>query len=368
MPIIENLTTTSSGATGPRVPAVCPVTACWRTRLRSGPVAAGLVDRGGRELARLGSPGDIGDIAASPDGSAIAVSLIDTARSTRDLWLYPTAGGPGRRITFEAADEFARSGRPTGPGCFQLATRRARSALRHRPEGHGRASGARHRSRGHGPLRRGLVPGQSAVLYIAGGRAIHGVTSLSRRWPDHARPARCSIRPSSKHTGRIAPGGDWFASTFNETGQLEVYIDRFPSSVTSRVISSAAAAALVARRAANCSMSPTPAMSCLPRFAPLGPFRNRHPAQRCMRSVAPARPARCLRLRPAAGRPFHRESAARPTGDVDDHDHPELDRDTVGAVTGPAASSPFGVFLFGIDRGDQGHQQSDGNASISEKA
>jgi hypothetical protein len=29
-----------------------------------------VLDRSGRELARLGSPGDIGDVAASPDGSA----------------------------------------------------------------------------------------------------------------------------------------------------------------------------------------------------------------------------------------------------------------------------------------------------------
>jgi dipeptidyl aminopeptidase/acylaminoacyl peptidase len=73
-----------------------------------------LVDRGGREIGTLGSAGDISDIAVSPDGRAVAVSLLDTTRSARDLWVYPTAGGPGRRVTFDAADDFAPVWSPDG--------------------------------------------------------------------------------------------------------------------------------------------------------------------------------------------------------------------------------------------------------------
>jgi hypothetical protein len=29
--------------------------------------------------------------------------------------------------------------------------------------------------------------------------------------------------------GHLAPGGDWFVYGSNETGRLEVYVDRFPS-------------------------------------------------------------------------------------------------------------------------------------------
>lgn len=37
--------------------------------------------------------------------------------------------------------------------------------------------------------------------------------------------------------GRFAPGGRWFVYASNETGQLEVYVDRFPERGAKRLIS-----------------------------------------------------------------------------------------------------------------------------------
>ena len=65
------------------------------------------------------------------------------------------------------------------------------------------------------------------VVYIGGGRAI----SRSDLWvapmsaPREARALRGS--PFVETQPRIAPDGRWFAYASNETGQLEVYVDRF---------------------------------------------------------------------------------------------------------------------------------------------
>jgi Tol biopolymer transport system component len=237
--VTEGLSTTSSGATGPtgaysvsKDSVLAYQAALWP---RSQPV---VVDRGGRELARPGVPGDIGDIAASPDGSAIAVSVIDTARSTRDLWLYPTAGGPARRLTFEAADDFAPVWSPDGSrllfssmrdGVIQLFTIDVKGAaapqlLETDRKGLGRFAADWSRDEG-------------AVLYIAGARAIRQSDLFIAPLAD-PRQARPLLDSSFVEThGRIAPGGRWFAYTSNESGQLEVYVDRFPALGDKHVIS-----------------------------------------------------------------------------------------------------------------------------------
>jgi Tol biopolymer transport system component len=75
------------------------------------------------------------------------------------------------------------------------------------------------------------------VMYVGGGRVI----ARSDLWmaplasPTTARPL---VESSFVETqGRIAPDGSWFAYASNETGQLEVYVDRFPDLGAKRLVS-----------------------------------------------------------------------------------------------------------------------------------
>ena len=52
-------------------------------------------DRAGRALASLTDQADYSDVALSPDGTRLAVSLRDPSRFTRDLWLHDTNDGRG---------------------------------------------------------------------------------------------------------------------------------------------------------------------------------------------------------------------------------------------------------------------------------
>jgi serine/threonine protein kinase/Tol biopolymer transport system component len=239
VPLMEDVKLTTTGATGPTTAfsvsnnGVLVYQAAMRPESR--PV---VFDRGGTQLAALAGPADYGDVALSPDGTRLAVSVTDPALATRDLWLYDVDGGRGQRLTFERGDEFAPVWSPdgrrllfssvTGAGVDlhikDVMTEDAPVPLQVDNLGLGRYAADWSRD------------GRS-IIYIGGGRAI----SRSDLWiapvatPREARPLLDTAFVETH--GRFAPDGRWFAYVSNETGQLEVYVDRFPARGAKRLVS-----------------------------------------------------------------------------------------------------------------------------------
>ena len=58
------------------------------------------VDRAGRELGQIGEPRPYRNPRISPDGSRIAVELVD-ATGNRDIWLMDVSRGVPVRFTFD---------------------------------------------------------------------------------------------------------------------------------------------------------------------------------------------------------------------------------------------------------------------------
>jgi Tol biopolymer transport system component len=63
--------------------------------------------RSGKPIKLLGEPGDFADVSLSPDDTRAAVSVLDPARGTRDIWTYDIARGLAERLTFDPGDDFA---------------------------------------------------------------------------------------------------------------------------------------------------------------------------------------------------------------------------------------------------------------------
>jgi Tol biopolymer transport system component len=229
-PLVEDVKQPTAGATGATaafsVSADHDVLAYQSAvRLESRPV---VFDRIGRQVAALAPAGDYGEVALSPDGRRFVTSVTDPARATRDLWIYDGEGGRGQRITFEPGDEFAPVWSPDGfrllfsalnKSLVTLYLKDLRTAGNPEPLqvdnlGLGRYAADWSRDGRH-------------IVYIGGGRAI----SRSDLWvaPMAApREARALVdSPFVETQVRIAPSGRWFAYGSNETGQLEVYVDRF---------------------------------------------------------------------------------------------------------------------------------------------
>ena len=48
-------------------------------------------DRAGKQLGKLGPLADHGNLELSPDGSRVAVAVVNRALRTRDIWMYQVA-------------------------------------------------------------------------------------------------------------------------------------------------------------------------------------------------------------------------------------------------------------------------------------
>ena len=238
-PLAEDVRLSTAGATGAAAgfsasdTGVLAYQAALRTESR--PI---LFDRAGTALAELAPPADYGDVALSPDGSSLAVSVLDPARSTRDLWLYDTEGGSGQRLTSDPDDEFAPVWSPDGTrllfsgrrnGLVDLFIKDMRSAadpMRFDADTVGQGRFATDWSRDG-----------RFLMYIGGGRAI----ARSHLWVAPAGSSgqgRALLEAAFIQThGHLGPSGDWFTYSSNETGRMEVYADRFPELGARQVVS-----------------------------------------------------------------------------------------------------------------------------------
>lgn len=238
MPLVEDVKLDTVGATG--LTAAFSVTdevlayqAAVRTESR--PV---VFDRTGKQIMALASAADYGDVALSPDGLRLAVSVTDPARSTSDLWIYDVDDGRGQRITFDPGDEFAPVWSPDGARLLfsslakSLVNLYIKDVLRA-----GEPVAVAVDNLGLGRFAADWSRDGRSIMYIGGGRAI----SRSDLWvapvatPREARSLLDS--PFVETQGRFAPDGRWFAYASNETGQFEVYVDRFPDRGAKRLVS-----------------------------------------------------------------------------------------------------------------------------------
>jgi Tol biopolymer transport system component len=198
------------------------------------------VDRDGKQLGSIAPPGDYGDIALSPDGTRVAVSVVDPAGSTRDLWVYDATGAGGRRVTFDPGDEFAPVWSPDSTHLLFSSMVKSLVNLQTKDvTGTADPVAVRVDDLGLGRFAADWSKDGQYFFYIGGGRII----SRSDLWvapaarPTEARPLLDSSFVET-HV-RLSPDGRWFAYTSNETGRFEVYVDRFPDRGAKQMISTA---------------------------------------------------------------------------------------------------------------------------------
>ena len=104
----------------------------WRARPPTGlrflvPSSSGWTAKG-EGSGRLENPADYGDIVLSPDGRRAAVSVLDAAVNTQDMWVFDISRGVRSRVTFESVRR-CRGGMVAGQHatCLRVQSRRGTS-------------------------------------------------------------------------------------------------------------------------------------------------------------------------------------------------------------------------------------------------
>jgi Tol biopolymer transport system component len=185
-------------------------------------------DRAGKQLGKLGPLADHGNVELSPDGSRVAVAVIDRALRTRDIWMYQTASGAREQFTSNEADENWLIFSPDGARVVVNAFSTAQSGLFSSPA---TASSPRKllldAPSGAWPV--SWAPDGSSILVVTNSpKTGNDIWSLSLAGDPMPKPFQRS--DASENWAAFSPDGRWVAFSSTAGSNVpEVYVTRFPT-------------------------------------------------------------------------------------------------------------------------------------------
>jgi serine/threonine-protein kinase len=176
--------------------------------------------------------GSIEEMALSPDGKALAVTLSRGGRT--DIWVKQLPSGPFSRITFGDTSSVRPAWSPDGKEVLSLNDR----------AGQGVGSINAHRADGTGAGRRvvpsaldfGQVQPSRDGRWLVMRTAVTGPTNadvFAVRAGDTALVPLVNT-PANEMFPALSPDGHWLAYASNESGAMEVYVRPFPETATAK--------------------------------------------------------------------------------------------------------------------------------------
>lgn len=184
-------------------------------------------DRSGQRLGSIGPIADHGNLEISPDGSRVAVAVTDTARATRDIWIYNLASGERTQFTSEPSDENWLIWSPDGARVVLNSFAQDHLSLLEAPS----TSAAARTSLLEGD------EGKWPVSWSPDGRHVLYVTNNDRTSNDiwvllrdgSGSPYPYLHTAASENWAAFSPDGRWVAFSATESGQPEVFVAPFPT-------------------------------------------------------------------------------------------------------------------------------------------
>jgi hypothetical protein len=187
------------------------------------------MDRGGKPLGAIGPPGRYRNPALSPDGTTLAVEVVDPGGRREDIWLVELARGVMSRFTFDSGNDVYPVWSPDGTR-IMFASDRAGGVFnmyQKRSNGAGddelvfKSSDGDKKPYSWSPDGRYLV----YIAYPPGVPNHLGVLPLfGDRKPLPFPPGTFGVS-----LGQVSPDGRWVAYYSTESGRPEVYVRSFPT-------------------------------------------------------------------------------------------------------------------------------------------
>src|SRR5262249_41320951 len=192
------------------------------------------VDRSGKVIETVGSPGNYRGVDLSPDGSRLAVHRHDG--NGGDIWVFESSRGPMSRLTFDtASDNSSPIWSPDG-------TRLVFASLRNQKWGLyvklANGSGGEERLLENDLLTAPMAwsPDGNSIVFRFVDSKTQGDQWLLPLNGDR-KPTPLLQAPFNELRAQISPDGKWIAYDSNETGRPEIYVRPFPSGEGKRQVS-----------------------------------------------------------------------------------------------------------------------------------
>jgi serine/threonine protein kinase len=194
-----------------------------------GPLQNELVwlDASGKRLGTLGDRADYADFELSPDGTQVAVSVLDSTRNTRDLWVYDVSRGIRTRLTADPANELAPIWSPDGATVVFDSNRRKNADLYQKAISGFEAERVLLQSdqteRAWSWSRDGRY-----LLYSVGDLPPANVDLWALPFFGDRRPFPVLSTAFAESRAKFSPDGHWIAYSSNDSNRPEVYVTAFP--------------------------------------------------------------------------------------------------------------------------------------------
>jgi Tol biopolymer transport system component len=185
-------------------------------------------DRSGKHLSDVGDAVDQMAITLSPDGTRAVASLLDSARNTRDLWIYELTRGLRTRFTFDPADDVLSVWSPDGKEIVYSSRQKGRLDLYRKSSDGAGAETPLFSDSQNNLYPSSWHPREASIAYYTGNassRTGNDIFALSLTGAAKATPI---VQTDFNETNpAISPDGRWVAFNSNDSGRGEVYVVPF---------------------------------------------------------------------------------------------------------------------------------------------
>jgi Tol biopolymer transport system component len=237
IPVAENI-----GGSGSNAASAISVSATGALVYRSGSAALrtqlAWFDRKGVRGQTVGEATDQMAVELSPDGKRFAVSSLDTARDTRDIWIHDLTRGLRNRFTFDADDDIHTVWSADGSQVAFDSRRSGRLGLFLKPASGGADTVLLESDRDN------LYPvslsrdGRFLSYFTGNAASPTGNDIWVLPLTGDRKPIPFMQTQFRERYGQFSPDGRWIAYSSTESGRDEVYVAPFPGPAVKWQISS----------------------------------------------------------------------------------------------------------------------------------
>jgi Tol biopolymer transport system component len=222
-PVAENVEV--GGAAAARFSVSEEGTLVFRASVGGGAEELVWMDRAGKRLGTVGSPGRYQGPALSPDGTQLAVAVLPRDGNS-SIWIYDLDRDLGSRFTF--ADDNARdpAWSPDGSRIAYWQTGASSRGAYVKQTGGSGAESLLYRAAFQGGLGYWSSDGRWLSYIVRGETSTWDIYALSLR--DSLRSVPVRVTPFHEYAPAFSPDGSLLAYGSNESGGGEVYVQAFP--------------------------------------------------------------------------------------------------------------------------------------------